>query len=56
MFMRNYPDRITTQRLLGEDRYKTLSKPEVRTMPSQALKQQAAGIGAEMPSRPLLSQ
>lgn len=56
MFMRNYPDRITTQRLLGEDRYKTLAKPEVRTMPSQALKQQAAGIVPETTSSSLLSQ
>lgn len=33
MFMRNYPDRITTQRLLAEDRYKLLSSPELRAMP-----------------------
>ncbi|KAK7927544.1 hypothetical protein PG985_004542 [Apiospora marii] len=26
MFMRNYPDRITTQRMLAEDRYQKLSK------------------------------
>jgi isopenicillin N synthase-like dioxygenase len=31
MFMRNYPDRITTQRLISEDRYKLLSKDELRT-------------------------
>ncbi|KAK3318691.1 putative ethylene-forming enzyme [Apodospora peruviana] len=34
MFMRNYPDRITTKRLLAEDRYSLLSKPELRTMDS----------------------
>lgn len=32
MFMRNYPDRITTKRLLAENRYEKLSKPELRTM------------------------
>lgn len=32
MFMRNYPDRITTQRLLAEDRYSLLKRPELRTM------------------------
>ncbi|EAA28260.3 hypothetical protein GE21DRAFT_6094 [Neurospora crassa] len=32
MFMRNYPDRITTKRLLAENRYAKLSKPELRTM------------------------
>ncbi|KAL1848374.1 hypothetical protein Daus18300_013620 [Diaporthe australafricana] len=42
MFMRNYPERITTQRLLAEDRYKTLAQPELRTMTSQAVGQQAA--------------
>jgi isopenicillin N synthase-like dioxygenase len=42
MFMRNYPDRITTQRLHAEDRYKVLAQPELRTMMSQALGQQAA--------------
>lgn len=33
MFMRNYPQRITTQRLLAEDRYRKLSEVELRTMP-----------------------
>lgn len=42
MFMRNYPERITTQRLHAEDRYKILAQPELRTMTSQALGQQAA--------------
>jgi isopenicillin N synthase-like dioxygenase len=42
MFLRNYPDRITSQRLHAEDRYKLLSRPELRTMPSQAVGQQAA--------------
>ena len=32
MFMRNYPDRITTRRLVEEDRYSLLKKPELRTM------------------------
>jgi len=32
MFMRNYPDRITTKRLLAEDRYSLLARPELRTM------------------------
>lgn len=50
MFMRNYPDRITTQRLLAEDRYKSLASPELRTMPRQAMIQQAAGIGAQQRS------
>ncbi|KAI6363305.1 hypothetical protein MCOR31_007895 [Pyricularia oryzae] len=36
MFMRNYESRITTQRLLGEDRYSLLSRPELRTMPADA--------------------
>lgn len=31
MFMRNYPDRITTQRLISENRYKLLSNEELRT-------------------------
>ncbi|KAG8168526.1 hypothetical protein KVR01_001275 [Diaporthe batatas] len=47
MFMRNYPDRITTQRLLAEDRYKLLAQPELRTMTSQALGQQAAMSAAK---------
>lgn len=33
MFLRNYPDRITTQRMLAEDRYKLLSTPELRDTP-----------------------
>ena len=32
MFMRNYPDRITTKRLLAENRYAKLSDPALRTM------------------------
>lgn len=32
MFMRNYPDRITTHRLVAEDRYKLLERQELRTM------------------------
>ncbi|KAK0722063.1 putative ethylene-forming enzyme [Lasiosphaeria miniovina] len=32
MFMRNYPDRVTTKRLIAEDRYCLLSTPEMRTM------------------------
>lgn len=34
MFMRNYPDRITTKRLVAEERYSLLEKPELRTMDS----------------------
>jgi len=34
MFLRNYPDRITTQRLVREDRYSMLSSPTLRTMGS----------------------
>ncbi|KAK3688347.1 putative ethylene-forming enzyme [Podospora appendiculata] len=32
MFMRNYPDRVTTKRLLAEDRLSLLERPELRTM------------------------
>lgn len=32
MFMRNYPDRITTKRLLAEDRQSCLDDHELRTM------------------------
>ncbi|KAB5572761.1 2-oxoglutarate-dependent ethylene/succinate-forming enzyme [Coniochaeta sp. 2T2.1] len=32
MFMRNYPDRITTKRLLAENRYAVLERHELRTM------------------------
>jgi isopenicillin N synthase-like dioxygenase len=32
MFMRNYPDRITTKRLLAEDRYNSLTSHELRTL------------------------
>jgi len=32
MFMRNYPDRITTKRLVAEDRYSSLAGHELRTM------------------------
>ncbi|KAK1750961.1 hypothetical protein QBC47DRAFT_89792 [Echria macrotheca] len=32
MFIRNYPDRITTARLLAEDRYRLLATEELRTM------------------------
>ncbi|KAK3938800.1 hypothetical protein QBC46DRAFT_460046 [Diplogelasinospora grovesii] len=32
MFMRNYPDRITTKRLEEENRYELLSRPELRTI------------------------
>ncbi|KAJ6187220.1 hypothetical protein N7519_002128 [Penicillium mononematosum] len=31
MFMRNYPDRVTTERILKEDRLKLLDLPELRT-------------------------
>ncbi|KAJ5173895.1 uncharacterized protein N7500_001826 [Penicillium coprophilum] len=31
MFMRNYPDRVTTERIIGEDRLKLLDLPELRT-------------------------
>ncbi|KAJ5593203.1 hypothetical protein N7537_010107 [Penicillium hordei] len=31
MFMRNHPDRVTTQRILSEDRLKLLDLPELRT-------------------------
>ncbi|KAL1840663.1 hypothetical protein VTJ49DRAFT_213 [Mycothermus thermophilus] len=34
MFMRNYPDRITTKTLLAENRYGMLQVPELRTMDS----------------------
>jgi len=34
MFMRNYPDRITTKRLVAEDRYALLEREELRTMGS----------------------
>lgn len=37
MFLRNYPDRITTQRMQAENRYELLSKPELKTMSGQAL-------------------
>ncbi|KAJ4300172.1 hypothetical protein N0V88_002841 [Collariella sp. IMI 366227] len=36
MFMRNYPDRITTQRLVAEGRYGLLKLPELRTMGTAA--------------------
>ena len=32
MFMRNYPERITTKRLVNEDRYKLLENESLRTM------------------------
>jgi isopenicillin N synthase-like dioxygenase len=32
MFLRNYPDRITTQRILAENRQSHLPTPEVRPM------------------------
>lgn len=32
MFMRNYPDRITTHRLIEEERYPLLATEELRTM------------------------
>lgn len=32
MFIRNYPDRITTHRLMAENRYSLLSSLELRTM------------------------
>jgi isopenicillin N synthase-like dioxygenase len=32
MFMRNYPDRITTKRLIEENRYPLLATEELRTM------------------------
>ncbi len=32
MFMRAYPDRITTRRLVAEDRYRLLATPELRSM------------------------
>ncbi|OQE35386.1 hypothetical protein PENCOP_c013G04357 [Penicillium coprophilum] len=31
MFMRNYPDRVTTKRIISEDRLKLLDLPELRT-------------------------
>ncbi|EKV19239.1 2-oxoglutarate-dependent ethylene/succinate-forming enzyme [Penicillium digitatum PHI26] len=31
MFMRNYPDRITTERIIKEDRLQLLDRPELRT-------------------------
>ncbi|KAL8408122.1 hypothetical protein RB594_006793 [Gaeumannomyces avenae] len=34
MFLRNYPDRITTQRLLAQGRQRKLSEPALRTMPA----------------------
>jgi isopenicillin N synthase-like dioxygenase len=37
MFMRNYPDRITTQRLVAEDRYGLLERGELRTMGAQPI-------------------
>lgn len=30
MALRNYPDRVTTKRLVAEDRYRMLSNPELR--------------------------
>lgn len=30
MALRNYPDRVTTKKLLQEDRYKMLAEPELR--------------------------
>ena len=36
MFLRNYPDRITTKRLLAEGRYGKLKQSELRTMSSSA--------------------
>ncbi|MBW0496253.1 hypothetical protein O181_035968 [Austropuccinia psidii MF-1] len=35
MFMRNYPERITTQRLISEDRYDLLKSPQLRIMPTE---------------------
>ncbi|KAK0745018.1 hypothetical protein B0T21DRAFT_448086 [Apiosordaria backusii] len=32
MFIRNYPERITTKRLIEEGRYKLLERPELRTI------------------------
>jgi isopenicillin N synthase-like dioxygenase len=32
MFMRNYPNRITTQRLIAENRYSLLTERALRTM------------------------
>jgi len=32
MFMRNYPDRVTTKRLVAENRYDVLATDELRTM------------------------
>lgn len=32
MFIRNYPERITTKRLLAEGRYGLLERPELRTI------------------------
>jgi len=32
MFMRNYPNRITTQRLIAEDRYSLLQRESLRSM------------------------
>jgi isopenicillin N synthase-like dioxygenase len=34
MFLRNYPDRITTRRMAEENRYELLEEDELRTMPA----------------------
>lgn len=36
-FMRNYPDRITSQHLLAEDHYQKVAKPALRTMKSKSM-------------------
>ncbi|KAK8080166.1 hypothetical protein PG997_007984 [Apiospora hydei] len=50
MFMRNYPTRITTQRMLAEDRQRKLAEPALRTMTSEsvseAINSQASLSGA----------
>ncbi|CAN8097789.1 unnamed protein product [Discula destructiva] len=45
MFLRNYPDRITTQRMHAEGRYSLLSEPELKIMPGQV----KSGIDLSMP-------
>ncbi|KAK8868927.1 2-oxoglutarate-dependent ethylene/succinate-forming enzyme [Apiospora arundinis] len=50
MFMRNYPDRITTQRMHAEDRYRKLADPALRTMRSDSMSE-AISSQASMPMR-----
>ncbi|KAK6852365.1 hypothetical protein PG995_010916 [Apiospora arundinis] len=50
MFMRNYPDRITTQRIHAEARYRKLADPALRTMRSDSMSE-AISSQAFMPMR-----